>query len=223
MTIQFECPHCGNVLKTSDDRAGLTAKCPSCAEQLHIPYQMGSLYDSGQDSTDSEVDSESRREVNPYAAPVGSGAYADYDDLPLAGRGARFGAFFLDNLISLVAAIPGFGILIVGAQNDGVQVIGLLLIVAGILGINIFQWVLLTRDGQTLGKKVLKIKIVDYRYGDQLGFGRIVGMRIWLNGLIGAVPYIGSCYALVDALCIFGQEKRCVHDLLADSKVVEVW
>ncbi len=54
MPIEFNCPHCGTFLKTPDERAGLTAKCPSCEEQIHIPYEMGSLYDNEAKADDLE-------------------------------------------------------------------------------------------------------------------------------------------------------------------------
>lgn len=46
MPIEFNCPHCNTFLKTPDERAGLTAKCPTCEQQIHIPYEMGSLYEN---------------------------------------------------------------------------------------------------------------------------------------------------------------------------------
>lgn len=37
MTIELNCPHCGKFLRTSDDKAGETAKCPGCGELITIP------------------------------------------------------------------------------------------------------------------------------------------------------------------------------------------
>jgi uncharacterized RDD family membrane protein YckC/phage FluMu protein Com len=37
MTIEFHCPNCGKVLKTADDKAGVRAKCPGCAETVTVP------------------------------------------------------------------------------------------------------------------------------------------------------------------------------------------
>lgn len=37
MAIEFQCPHCGKTLKTSDDKAGANAKCPGCSELITIP------------------------------------------------------------------------------------------------------------------------------------------------------------------------------------------
>jgi len=37
MTIEFHCPSCGKFLKTSDDKAGASAKCPDCMARITIP------------------------------------------------------------------------------------------------------------------------------------------------------------------------------------------
>ena len=38
MAIEFSCPHCQHLLRTSDDKAGLSAKCPACSEIIWVPY-----------------------------------------------------------------------------------------------------------------------------------------------------------------------------------------
>jgi hypothetical protein len=38
-----------------------------------------------------------------------------------------------------------------------------------------------------------------------------------LNGLLGIIPF----YGFVDVLFIFGQERRCLHDLIAGTRVVQ--
>jgi hypothetical protein len=35
--IEFSCPHCQKVLKTSDEKAGVQAKCPGCGEVVSVP------------------------------------------------------------------------------------------------------------------------------------------------------------------------------------------
>lgn len=37
MTIEFECPHCGKALSTSDDKAARQAKCPGCGGTISVP------------------------------------------------------------------------------------------------------------------------------------------------------------------------------------------
>ena len=37
MTIEFDCPHCRRLLRTPDDKAGLSAECPSCGTPVTVP------------------------------------------------------------------------------------------------------------------------------------------------------------------------------------------
>jgi uncharacterized RDD family membrane protein YckC len=78
---------------------------------------------------------------------------------------------------------------------------------------------LVHRNGQSIGKKCLGIKDVRTD-GSRAGFGRIFGLRYLVNTLLTMIPLIGSFYALVDVLMIFGSAKRCAHDYIADTIVV---
>ena len=40
--------------------------------------------------------------------------------------------------------------------------------------------------------------------------------------LFPEVPFLGSLFALVDTLAIFGRERRCIHDRIAGTKVIEM-
>ena len=46
MTIDFNCPHCDKLLKTSEDKAGRQAKCPGCGELITIPGSRETQADS---------------------------------------------------------------------------------------------------------------------------------------------------------------------------------
>ena len=37
MAIEFNCPHCSRFLTTEDEKAGITANCPECDEEIEIP------------------------------------------------------------------------------------------------------------------------------------------------------------------------------------------
>ncbi|HVV99595.1 MAG TPA: hypothetical protein VHB77_04615 [Planctomycetaceae bacterium] len=41
MTIELNCPHCQKFLRTTDDKAGMTANCPGCGEPIVIPAPSG--------------------------------------------------------------------------------------------------------------------------------------------------------------------------------------
>ncbi len=121
----------------------------------------------------------------------------------LAGRGSRLVAAIVDGLVYVVP----FFILLFFAP-----VLGWLYFVA----ILVFQMYLLSKDGQTIGKKVMDIRIVKVDTGENRGFVTNVLVRTILNGLIGIIPL----YGLIDILFIFRGDKRCIHDLIAGTKVV---
>ena len=67
----------------------------------------------------------------------------------------------------------------------------------------------------------MKIKIVDLQ-GDQVGISKLYFLRYLFFSLVSQVPQVGGLIGLVDVLFIFGKERRCLHDLLAGTRVVNV-
>ncbi len=47
MPLEFPCPNCQHLLRTADDKAGLSATCPACGESIWVPYahQLGAQSD----------------------------------------------------------------------------------------------------------------------------------------------------------------------------------
>lgn len=142
--------------------------------------------------------------------------------LEYAGFGTRFAAKFLDGLILwLVNAALGlaFGLAIGAAARGsgkpemaviGMQVVLILVSVAINLGYNIF---FIGKFGATLGKMACKIKVVTPE-GGPVGFGRAAG-RAFAEILSGIICYIGYLMPLWD------EEKRALHDRLANTRVVK--
>ena len=89
-----------------------------------------------------------------------------------------------------------------------------------IIGIAFFiQGYYLSTQGQTLGKKLMKIKVVRYDNKRNGGFITNVLIRFFLGVLLlGMIPF----YPLVDSLFIFREDKRCIHDLIAGTCVIDV-
>jgi uncharacterized RDD family membrane protein YckC len=86
------------------------------------------------------------------------------------------------------------------------------------LGFALYQLAMVVREGQTLGKKMMNIRIVNYDDGLVPSAGRLLGLRYVVNSFLGQfIPF----YAIIDVLLIFGGERRCVHDYIAGTKVVE--
>jgi uncharacterized RDD family membrane protein YckC len=126
----------------------------------------------------------------------------------LASRWARLGAFLIDVVLfylPFAAAQPASERSAVG----GLAVVAWLIIV-------VVQIVMLTRSGQTIAKRLLGIRIVKKDTGLNGGFVTNVLLRGVVNGLLSIIPL----YGLVDALFIFREDKRCLHDLIASTIVV---
>lgn len=169
---------------------------------------------------------------NPYAAPAARVADAvRADEFVLAGRGTRLGAAFLDGLVlGVPIGLLAIGLAIVlpayrsGHRGDALApaaygIIGLavLAVVAAVVAINC---VLLHRYGQTIAKRWLGIKVVRTD-GNRCALSRIIFLR-WLPvTVVGAIPYLGIIMRLLDPLMIFRDDHRCLHDLIADTKVVK--
>lgn len=150
----------------------------------------------------------------------------------LAGRWTRLGAYLIDRAIEAAFVLPGAMLLGwatlmrltqgewpqdagVGRTAEGILVLGL-----GLFIIFVIQTCLLTFRGQSLGMVFLGIRIVRHRDGSPPGFIHAVLLRNWLINLIVSLRYIGPAFFLADALFIFRPDRRCLHDIIADTKVV---
>ena len=165
--------------------------------------------------------------TNPYAPPqaaVQDVAGPDTTSEP-AGRGARFVAFILDGLIaSALIYVPlGIGMslnghpIFVNAHFNVQSLVG-----SGswlpLLGLVAWSWLtvlFVSRNGQSIGKKIIGIKVVRSD-GSKASLGRIFWLRNVVNGVLGFVPL----YGIVDLLLIFGEARQCVHDKIADTIVI---
>ncbi len=80
---------------------------------------------------------------------------------------------------------------------------------------------LLSRYGQTIGKRMMGIAIVtlDNRVP---AFFPLVAQRYFTQWLAGMVPVIGVLLRLVDILAIFRPDRRCIHDHIAKTKVIDL-
>ena len=181
---------------------------------------------------------------NPFAPPRAhvEDQFATSPAMVTATRMSRFLAFLVDCSpvvvigvvagITMAAMMPGlFSGNFDPRSISGVGMFGLFFLVVGIAAIAWLVWniVLLYKYGQTVGKKVLGIRVVRMD-GSRVSFARFVFLR-WLGmavvggvlgGICGAlhIRYVGNLASLVDCLMIFGAAHRCLHDYIADTQVV---
>ena len=164
--------------------------------------------------------------TNPYAPP--RAAVKDIADpgADLAGRGTRLAAAMLDGIIfAIVVYIPliismsihGRPLLVNAHINyGGMFGAGGWLPLAGLIAWGWLTILFVSRNGQSIAKKMLGIKVVR-RDGSPASLGRI----FWLRNVVNTVLAFLPLYGLVDALLIFGEARQCVHDKIADTMVIK--
>jgi uncharacterized RDD family membrane protein YckC len=160
---------------------------------------------------------------NPYAPPKADVADVAGAGSGLASLGARLGGAAIDAIISWIVIMPlmfysGFWRAAMSGQIDyGLQ---LAVSVGGIVVFLILNGYLLSKSGQTIGKRLVGTRIVSVSDGKILPLGRVVGLRYLPIWIIAQIPFIGNLIALINVLFIFRDDRRCVHDLIAGTKVV---
>ena len=182
---------------------------------------------------------------NPYSenfpSPPGIDAFSPYgnaatETLHLATLLQRFLGALIDSLFQLALMIPGIVMTIIGvvlmieeeqttggpAQLPTIFVAGIgVLVFSGVLGFGI-QVFLLAARSQTVGKYIMQTQIVDFETGQPADWVHTIVLRVIVNSVIGNLPCIGFFYALADILFIFRDDRRCIHDLIASTTVIDI-
>ncbi len=167
--------------------------------------------------------------TNPYAPPQATVKdVADPDSLnEPAGRGTRLGAAILDGFIFAAAVYVPLGI---GIGLNGRPLVlspghlnpaaffgrGTFLPLLGLIAWSWVTIVFVIRNGQSIAKKLLGIKVVR-KDGSPASFARIFLLRNCVNTILAFLPF----YGLVDILLIFGDARQCVHHKIADTIVIK--
>lgn len=140
----------------------------------------------------------------------------DRTRLNYAGAGKRFGALIIDRLIVVLPPYALFIILLLTGGNDPNPLIFILLIPV-FLGMPFYEALMLqNKNGQTLGKMALKIRVVRVD-GSPLSAGQCWGrafLRLALESCISIIDYIPA---------FFTDEKTTLHDMGASTRVVELY
>jgi uncharacterized RDD family membrane protein YckC len=80
-----------------------------------------------------------------------------------------------------------------------------------------FAWL---KNGQTIGKKLLGIRMVNNDTGRIADLVRLLAWRYLPVTIVSLIPFIGGILALIDVLFIFGGDRRCLHDYIANTRVI---
>lgn len=169
---------------------------------------------------------------NVYDAP----AEVDEDfevEMELAMPRERILAYVINQAISSVLMIPLIALFVIGLQagDDG----GMLIAGSGLLFLlfvayGIYQIVIMSKHGQSIGKKIMKIKVVNEE-GENPGFvGTVLVREIAFNFILmlfGLIPFIGNLIgfvvwiAMLVMLFMVERDRRTLQDMLAKTYVVK--
>lgn len=175
-------------------------------------------------------------ETNPYAAPgavVNDAPVFNANDLEArkASRWQRWWGNFIDGFIIALCSWP---LSMWSATHIGLNhstsarllanfpftgptaMIVSLVLVLGLISVNV---ALLNGNGQTIGKRAVGTKIVRTD-GSEVELWRVIVLRYLPLFFARWIPVVGGLAYLADALVIFGNEKRCIHDYIADTIVI---
>jgi uncharacterized RDD family membrane protein YckC len=167
----------------------------------------------------------------PSASPSSGGVAAASN---LAHPGMRLLAAFIDGFLESLCWLPtstavmhSLGGLLGSGQINPQDVIEIMTSSIGrsapyLLGLVVLQATLLTVRGQTVGKILTGLRVVRARDGSPAGFLHGFLLRGFLPRCLRHVPLFGALFWLVDNCFIFRDDRRCLHDLIAGTKVVKV-
>lgn len=160
-----------------------------------------------------------------------------------AGRGSRIGAALLNAIFYFLCTIPGSLMIsrklvehypeLAKGTMPPLNELDLTLLTEGViwvwagLGAGILlQAVILAARGQNLGKMAFGVRVVRAEDGQPAGFVRGALLRFLLPVTIVIVlnmftAVIGFLFLLIDLAFMAREDGRCLHDLMAGTKVVK--
>ncbi len=247
MLVTVKCSSCGEPNFASDNGSAM-ALCRSCGSQIALPGSSTPVADSpnpfasdtgspgqhhwNQPTFDARRQSDfspaasvapTQHSDNPYQAPAFGepdlefahlspyGTYSNRSES--ARRFTRWLGALIDSMVMIIAMFAALAVMNPRSAEE------VNLIVYGTLGaVLLLQSILIAMSGQSIGKMILGTKIVNKNDDEIPNFFRAVIVRLWFQVLLGLLPM----YHLIDALCIFGEERRCLHDMMAGTRVINI-
>jgi uncharacterized RDD family membrane protein YckC len=168
-------------------------------------------------------------------APLAGTASAVTAALPLAGLSRRLSAAMIDGLIYFFCLIPYLTTAneLMSGRLAGGETISFEMMfnvstealpqsLPYLLALAAVQTALLCRRSQSIGKYFIGLQIVTVQGNLPAGPVRAYLLRGLLIWAIEQIPLAGKLFWLVDSFMIFREDQRCLHDLIAGTKVVKL-
>ncbi|WP_299205494.1 RDD family protein [uncultured Amphritea sp.] len=162
---------------------------------------------------------------NIYSTPHANLEVYSKNEVVLAGRWTRFWAALIDTILILLLFIVvqvALGVSSLLTLDQLPQASELMMSVGILLSYLLLNGYLLATSGQTIAKKMFNIRVVDYDTNQLLPFSKVFGIRYLPIFVISQIPFAGQFIGIIDSLFIFSKENRCLHDLLANTKVIKI-
>lgn len=214
MPIEYSCSNCLTSIRVPDTAAGKQAQCPACNAVSNVPAATSASPFS--DAPQGNPFEPSAHVTQTVKRPIGR--------IELAERGTRLVAVIVDGLATLVpiACMGAIGAAVASAADgeDVAEVVAVFCFVLGGIGsfaVAIYNMVLTANTGETIGKRMFRIRVVKESDGSPPGFVHGVLLRNWVMILLNNVPFVG----LIDVLMIFGDKRQCLHDMIASTRVIK--
>ncbi len=141
-----------------------------------------------------------------------------------ASLGARFGGSMADGLVAIIPL--GIALAIAYASNlmrpENTLIVTSFVMLAGLALTGAIQLVVMLMDPwrRSIGKRLAGTRVARPD-GSVPEMWRIIVLRNLVLTLAGFIPYVGNFVGFADAVAIFGNDRKCLHDYIADTIVVE--
>ncbi len=219
--IAFRCTTCWHETCAPEHAMGSETPCTACGTPVTVPEPTPENLERGR-NFESERAAEQEAVAQVEAAKKPARVYTR-PTLHYASRIKRLVGVFIDGLAMMAAGFLGLVLAhmveplsFTDSSSSDLSATQSVLILFPVFGLTLLQWMLTAESGRTLGKYAMFTKVV-LENGEPPGYLRGMVMRYWVTALLGLVPL----FALADAVWIlFHPEKRCLHDLLAGTWVV---
>ena len=131
---------------------------------------------------------------------------------PRAGFWQRFAASFIDGI---VIGIPTIILVFIAAATGSGALTALVYVLALVGSVAYLVYYEGGPTGQTLGKRSMGIRVIDFNTGGPIGYGRAF-LRLIGRYISAFLCYLGYLWMLWD------KERQCWHDKMANDVVVPV-
>jgi uncharacterized RDD family membrane protein YckC len=163
-------------------------------------------------------------------------SFGNFPDYELATKGQRFLGALLDFVLMSVASMVSSLLVIVvfgifgdarnlggrGAISPPALILLVIVAVAPVLAFGIYNLYLLSKNRQSIGKKIMNTKIADTD-GNSADMWRIILLRGLLFGIICSIPVVGVIVSIVDiCFILFREDRRMLHDIIAGTMVIKI-